>query len=1478
MRIRAHLLLVALALATACGSTANGESDVTDAAETADDTAGPGPTFEVDSPADGAVYLPGAAVPFELRTTCTGCTISASSSLDGPLFSGRPSSQGRLSQLVTDLSPGAHELDLQLLHPDGRVLRAVSQGLRIDRVPGAPTVHLEPALPTTADTLTVVFDSYAVDPDNDAVSYTYRWSRDGQVAVENSSKTLSSSLTARGETWSVTVIPRDPWGEGPSASAQVVIGNSPPAVATVVMLPSVGTADTAFSCTWYDWSDPDQGDPQVPAYAFLKNGQVVGGPGPSPDFPPGYERGDQLVCRVVPSDGASEGTAVDSAPVIIANAAPTVASVVLAPEGGDVTSTFTCTAGSTADADGDPVTLAWRWRVDDVLLAGETSDTLAGQAFARGNRVRCEITPSDGVQDGLPLVSNEVVIADAPPLLVGAMLAPAEATEASVLTCTPGDASDPDGDLVAFRYDWLVDGTPVDEQHGATLTGLWFDKGQGVECAITPEANGLAGAIVFAKSVTQVVNTPPTLAGASLFPGEGGRQTLFTCVTGAFADPDPSDDPAVWNTWVDPQDTSMPGFAYTWTLDGQPVAGADEPTFRPVQAAPGQVLRCRLDVSDGQAAAPPVETEGLALVNHAPTLGDVTLTPDDPTEGSVLLCSANQGIDPDDDAVTLQIEWLLNGQALADASDAQLDGSRFDEGDGVACRVTPVDMYGLAGDARTSPTVVVKNSPPLVADVAISPTQAGPFSTFTCTPTGLLDPDPGDTPMVLYTWWRDGLEVAGAGQATWSVGDATTGETVRCSVVPFDGQVAGPEVYSDLVTLQNQPPTVATVHVSPGTLFVGTPAVCVATGAADPEGQPVSLAFAWWKNSALVDDVTGETLPAERLARGDTVFCVVTPSDGAGSGSPLASLPVTVQNSPPTAFDVAIDPAEPTLTDPALQCVRVTTPTDPDGDPLSYTYGWSLDGGPSLGTEASLPTTGLARCDLVRCRAQADDGAGGTTMAESPAVVVEGTFGARFDGEASRVTIASTPALDSTGALTLEAWVHLPSPGAASTPASRGLAGGSRYALGLLASGAPAFELSTGGAGGGTVTLSSASVLPLGQWVHVAGQWDGATARLFVQGALQAEAPLAGFLVPSGDLVVGAPPFAGDLDDLRLSALARYPADFVPEAPLASDAGTLLLLAFERVASGGLADTGPSGLPVAGQALTEAVGACFESGQPDLPPTAPGVAVTPAAPTVDDDLVCQVTAPSTDPEGGPVAYTVAWLLNGAEQADLAGQWIFPAARTDFCDVVTCRVTPDDGALVGPSREAAVQTEAPIVSEYLKYHAWPGTPDPPESWVAGLPDPYAFAQTFTFTSPVKVLGMRFYLRGTYDTGGGRMRWRYDHAGPYDPDEKHFGTAVPYSTTGTAFQKPEYVVTGWNTYLFPTPITLSEPVVVMWTFGGTGTSSGRRVYFDADGFNPDTRNWVLDGGGQIFKADEYDPAITGDFLIELIIEGTQSGVCP
>ena len=73
--------------------------------------------------------------------------------------------------------------------------------------PTAPTVHITPTAPTDLDALTCVIDTDSVDPEGDALTYTYAWSSD--AGGTSTGETLPAALTTTGETWTCSVSASD---------------------------------------------------------------------------------------------------------------------------------------------------------------------------------------------------------------------------------------------------------------------------------------------------------------------------------------------------------------------------------------------------------------------------------------------------------------------------------------------------------------------------------------------------------------------------------------------------------------------------------------------------------------------------------------------------------------------------------------------------------------------------------------------------------------------------------------------------------------------------------------------------------------------------------------------------------------------------------------------------------------------------------------------------------------------------------------------------------------------------------------------------------------------------------------------------------------------------------------------------------------------------------------------------------------------
>jgi hypothetical protein len=780
---RPLLALVLLGLVACGGGQATGE-DVSAPAEVQGEAHGK-VTLVVQLPQDGDVVRHDQPVRFLLGTDCLACTVRGVSNLGGELFALIPSSTGMVDRSVEGLAQGVHRLSLQVLAADGELLLNRDLTVRVNHPPAAPSVSLAPATPVTDDDLLATVGP-AADEDGDAVTYSWVWTRDAQPVAEVVGPSLNHSLTARGETWKVTVTPSDPYEEGVPGSAHVVIADSPPALESARVEPAEGgTVASGFECVHQGWEDPDATDPVRPLIQWRVNGVAQGAPAEGLEhLVAGFHKHDQLACRVVPWDGEREGSPVDSDPVEVANALPTLGLVDLTSAVGDVTGTFDCLASGAADADGDQVSLKVRWIVDGQPWPGETSQSLAGSLLVRGQTLECEVSGFDGEDDGPAVRSEAVTVLDAPPTLVSALVTPLEATEATVLTCEGSGVADPDGDQVTLAFAWTVNGQPLEGAGGPTLDGAWFARGDEVRCAAIPVANGLAGAPVEAKLAVVIGNAPPALAGAQVWPPE-------------------------------------------------------------------------------------------------------------PREGDQVECQPQGPTDLDGDALTYAVEWRVNGLPPDGWASDTLTGEAFDKGDLLACTLTPHD--GLeAGAPVDSAAVAAVNSPPALAQVALVPGEGNVSVSFTCLPSGLTDPDPGDTVVPLYSWYLDDAPMSEAGLPFLTPALASAGQVLRCSVVPFDGTDPGAPRGSNAVTLANEPPVLAGAHLEPEVVGDKTSPRCVPDGFLDPEGAVPAYLFAWYVNGALLEGAATDTLAADLSGIGDTLFCRVVPFDGVNQGAAVDSAIATV--------------------------------------------------------------------------------------------------------------------------------------------------------------------------------------------------------------------------------------------------------------------------------------------------------------------------------------------------------------------------------------------------------------------------------------------------------------------------------------------------------------------------------------------------------------------------------------------------------
>jgi hypothetical protein len=541
------------------------------------------------------------------------------------------------------------------------------------------------------------------------------------------------------------------------------------------------------------------------------------------------------------------------------------------------------------------------------------------------------------------------------------------------------------------------------------------------------------------------------------------------------------------------------------------------------------------------------------------------------------------------------------------------EGSVADAGGDVACAIpldddatsleitlVAEDPEGAVGsDSRTWTIAPVEapvdppNRAPGVDDVSILPAEPRVGDTASCV-VAMSDPD-GDELTVTFVW-SDGS----TGPDRPITVDDEPGDPLTCTATVSDGQDQA--VGSETVHIVNTPPTV-TAALDPDPAVNDDALTCTAE-AFDADGDSPIVALAWSDadGTPLGTDATLD-LATTGLAGGDAVTCTASATDPHG-GTATVTATLTLGNRAPDASGLTVAPTPLRTDDTAIAAL---TASDADGDPLLVTYEWLVDGTlVASGPDAALDgTQHFDRGQTVHARATVSDGTDSAVVTSAVVPVVNTD---------PLVTASVTPDVASTvGPVTCAAAV---------TDAD-----GDDAELTWVWT-----HTDTGDVVGDAATLSTTGL----------GLVLGDTLRCTVT----ADDGHGGVVTATADVPVGNEPAV-----VSLVALAPVPVhtdDVLLATPTVMDPdGDALTITYHWSAAGSAVETGASnaldgavhfdkGDQVfvrvhAFDGLVTAIGASGILVVANTPPTAPGIALTPAAPTAGDDLHCDVTTPATTP-------------------------------------------------------------------------------------------------------------------------------------------------------------------------------------------------------------------------------------------------------
>ncbi|MFO1499894.1 MAG: immunoglobulin domain-containing protein [Verrucomicrobiota bacterium] len=406
-----------------------------------------------------------------------------------------------------------------------------------------------------------------------------------------------------------------------------------------------------------------------------------------------------------------------------------------------------------------------------------------------------------------------------------------------------------------LSYQWNHDGQSVPGETNALLLIKEIRPTDAGSYTVT--ISNSEGILTSQPAVLGVI-IPPTITvqPQSLSLAEGARATISVAATG-----------------------SEP-ISYQWSLNGQPVAGAIEPSLVVSDAQPSDAGDYTVSVSN---AAGSVTSRVAVLTVNSPPI--VTIQPESqsvPIGSNVILSVGVSGTPP------LAFQWFVDGIPIAKATSAALPLQSVQLSDFGTYSVV---ISNSAGTAASHGAVLNVGAPPVIG------TQPQSQSVIPGSSATMVVIAAGTAPLA-YQWFMNGTPIAGATNATFSITNAQSGNAGAYTVAVRNGfgallsQAARLDVASALA------PPVISVPPFSQTAFPGD-SVTLSVSATGTE----PLTYQWLFNETPLAGKTSSSLLLSNIDLSQAGSYSVVIANGGGT---TVSSPAKLDVVSPTAPSLAL--------------------------------------------------------------------------------------------------------------------------------------------------------------------------------------------------------------------------------------------------------------------------------------------------------------------------------------------------------------------------------------------------------------------------------------------------------------------------------------------------------------------------------------------------------------------------------------------
>ncbi|HYF20063.1 MAG TPA: Ig-like domain-containing protein, partial [Ramlibacter sp.] len=580
-----------------------------------------------------------------------------------------------------------------------------------------------------------------------------------------------------------------------------------------------------------------------------------------------------VVVSYVDGDGTPESVVTPlSAPVANVNALPVggVSIAGVAEQGRTLTASW-----SISDADG-LVAPSLQWLADDEAIIGAVGSayTLRQDDVGKAISVRVRYVDGGGTLESVTSMAT-LPVANANDTPEGGVFVVGPAEQGATLTAKH-TLTDPDG-MGTIQWQWLADGTPIDEATADTFT-------------LTQEQVGRFVTVV--ARYTDGSGHPEQVASVALAPvaNRNDDPVGTVSISGSFQQGQ------LLVADVNLSDADGLGvLEYQW-FDGDAPLGSDTAeSLLLTQAHVGRHITLRVAYTDGAGTREAVFGGGgiVQNVNDAPT-GHVVVT-GTPEQGQMLTASSTL-LDADG-LGTVSWQWFRDHELLEGETAPTLLLTQAHVGRSISVRASYVDGWGtpeVRASAGTAP-VVNRNDEPVGSLLVHGTPQQGQVLTLAST---LDDPDGMGTPS--YQWLADEVPIAGEVGETLTLTQAQVGVPISVRVTWTDshGRV---ETFTSAATAPVQDvddaPTGAVTLV--GTARLGQ-VLSAVHSLQDADGMG-PIEWRWYADDRPISWAGGATLELSADLVGKAITVEARYTDRGGAFNQVASEPSTAVEPGPTA-------------------------------------------------------------------------------------------------------------------------------------------------------------------------------------------------------------------------------------------------------------------------------------------------------------------------------------------------------------------------------------------------------------------------------------------------------------------------------------------------------------------------------------------------------------------------------------------------